>query len=103
MHYKKKISEKVKNADQDTLVVFEVDNFISAPSNLIRRPKVKTVRRAISKEYEQKYGKDRIVHIRSFYYPKASKESFCKSLWENKQGFDERLQGILEQEKGDAS
>ena len=97
MYYKKQISEKVKNADQDMLVVFEVNNFISTSSDLIRSPKVKTVRRAIFKEYEQKYEKDRIVHIRSLYYLRASEGSLCKSLWENKQGFDEHLQGILEQ------
>jgi hypothetical protein len=32
--YIKEISEAVKNADQDTLVVFDVDNVISAPSDL---------------------------------------------------------------------
>ena len=101
MYYKKKISKAVQNANQDMLVVFELKKVISTPSDLIRRLQAKTVRRAISKEYEQKYGKDRVVHIYSFYYLKASKESFCKSLWENKQNFDEHLQGILEQEKGD--
>lgn len=65
--YIQEISEAVKNADQDTLVVFDVDNFISAPSDLIGRPKARPVRRGIIKEYEQKYGKDRVVHINSLY------------------------------------
>jgi hypothetical protein len=33
--YIKEISEALKNADQDTLVLFDVDNIISAPRDLI--------------------------------------------------------------------
>ena len=72
--YINEISEAAQNADQETLVVFDVDNVISAPSDLIGRPKARNVRRAIFKEYEQKYGKDRVVHIHSFYYLRASEE-----------------------------
>lgn len=72
--YINEISEAVKNADQDTLVVFDVDNVISAPIDLIGRPKAHKVRRAIFKEYEQKYGKERVQHINSLYYIKVSEE-----------------------------
>lgn len=80
--YIKEISEAVKNADQDTLVVFDVDNVISAPSDLIGRPKARPVRRAVFKEYEQKYGKDRVVHIHSLYYLRASEEFVEKEIKE---------------------
>lgn len=80
--YIKEISEAVRNVDQDTLVVFDVDNVISAPSDLIGRPKGRSVRRAIFKEYEQKYGKDRVVHIHSLYYLKASEEFVEKEIKE---------------------
>lgn len=76
------ISEAIQNADQDTLVVFDVDNVISAPRDLIGRPKARTVRRAIFKEYEQKYGKDRVVHIHSIYYLRASEEFVEKEIKE---------------------
>ncbi|ETZ04341.1 DUF2608 domain-containing protein [Holospora undulata] len=80
--YIKEISEAVKNADQDTLVVFDVDNVISAPSDLIGRPKARPVRRAVFKEYEQKYGKERAVHIHSLYYLRASEEFVEKEIKE---------------------
>ena len=80
--YIKEISEAVKNADQDTLVVFDVDNVISAPSDLIGRPKARPVRRAVFKEYEQKYGKERVVHIHSLYYLRASEEFVEKEIKE---------------------
>jgi hypothetical protein len=76
------ISKAVQNADQDTLVVFDVDNVISAPSDLIGRPKARGVRQAIFKEYEQKYGKDRVVHIHSLYYLRASEEFVEKEIKE---------------------
>lgn len=80
--YIMEISEVVQNADQDTLVVFDVDNVISAPSDLIGRPKARPVRRAVFKEYEQKYGKDRVVHIHSLYYLRASEEFVEKEIKE---------------------
>lgn len=80
--YIKEISEAVKNADQDTLVVFDVDNVISAPSDLIGRPKARPVRRSVFKEYEQKYGKERVVHIHSLYYLRASEEFVEKEVKE---------------------
>jgi hypothetical protein len=55
--YIREISEAVQNADQDRLVVFDVDNVISAPSDLIGRPKARPVRRAVFKEYKQISGK----------------------------------------------
>lgn len=80
--YIQEISEAVQNADQDTLVVFDVDNVIFAPSDLIGRPKARQVRRAIFKEYEQKYGKERVVHISSLYYLRASEEFVEKEIKE---------------------
>lgn len=70
--YIKEISEAVKNADQDTLVVFDVDNVISAPSDLIGRPKAGPVRREVFKEYEQKYGRERVEHIHALYMMKGN-------------------------------
>ncbi len=78
--YIQEISEAVQNADQDTLVVFDVDNVISAPSDLIGRPKARAVRRAVFKEYEQKYGKERAIHIHSLYYLRASEEFVEKEI-----------------------
>jgi hypothetical protein len=72
--YIQEITPYLETLDQDSLVVFDVDNVISAPSDLIGRPKARPVRRAIFKEYEQKYGKDRVVHIHSLYYLRASEE-----------------------------
>ena len=80
--YIKEISEVIKNADQDTLVVFDVDNVISASSDLIGRPKARPVRRALFKEYEQKYGKERVVHILSLYYLRSSEEFVEKEIKE---------------------
>lgn len=65
--YIKEISEAVNNADEETLVVFDVDNVISAPIDLIGRPKARSVRRPLFKEYETKYGKDRVIDIHSSY------------------------------------
>jgi len=80
--YIHEISEAVQNADQDTLVVFDVENVISAPSDLMGRPKARPVRRMIFKEYEQKYGKDRVIHIHSLYYLRASEEFVEKEIKE---------------------
>jgi hypothetical protein len=70
--YIQEISEALQNADQYTLVVFDVDNVISAPSDLIGRPKARDIRRAIFKEYEQKYGKERVEHIHALYMMKGN-------------------------------
>ncbi len=70
--YINEISEALKNADQDTLVVFDVDNVISAPIDLIGRPKASPVRRAIFKEYEQKYGDERVKRIHALYMMKGN-------------------------------
>lgn len=70
--YIKEISEALQNADQDTLVVFDVDNVISAPSDLIGRPKARDIRRVIFKEYEQKYGKERVERIHALYMIKGN-------------------------------
>ncbi len=70
--YINEISDAVKNADQDTLVVFDVDNVISAPSDLIGRRKAWAVRRAIFKEYEQKYGEERVKRIHDLYMMKGN-------------------------------
>jgi len=80
--YIKEISPALGSADQDTLVVFDVDNVISAPSDLIGRPKARAVRRTVFKEYEQKYGKERVVHIHSLYYLKSSEEFVEKEIKE---------------------
>lgn len=66
------MSEAVKNADQDTLVVFDVDNVISAPRDLIGRPKARAIRGAIFEEYEQKYGRERVERIHALYMMKGN-------------------------------
>ena len=42
-------------------------------------------RRMIFKEYEQKYGKDRVIHIHSLYYLRASEEFVEKEIKEIKE------------------
>jgi hypothetical protein len=80
--YIDEIFPSLQNADQGTLVVFDVDNVISAPSDFIGRPKARAVRRAVFKEYEQKHGKERVVHIHSLYYLRASEEFVEKDIKE---------------------
>jgi hypothetical protein len=80
--YIQEITPYLETLDQDSLVVFDVDNVISAPSDLIGRPKARPVRHAVFKEYEQKYGKDRVVHIHSLYYLRASEEFVEKEIKE---------------------
>jgi Asp/Glu/hydantoin racemase len=46
----------LEKADKNTLVVFDVDNVISTPADLIGRPKARKIRQEIFKEYENKYG-----------------------------------------------
>lgn len=70
--YIQEMSEVLYNTDQDTLVVFDVDNVISTPADLIGRPKARAIRRAIFKEYEQKYGRERIEHIHALYMMKGN-------------------------------
>jgi Protein of unknown function (DUF2608) len=52
--------------------VFDVDNVISAPRDLIGIPKASDVRRAIFKEYEQKYVEERVKRIHALYMMKGN-------------------------------
>ena len=64
----------LEKADKNTLVVFDVDNVISAPADLIGRPKARKIRREIFKEYENKYGIERVKRIHALYMLKAKGE-----------------------------
>ena len=64
----------LEKADKNTLVVFDVDNVISAPADLIGRPKARKIRQEIFKEYENKYGIERVKRIHALYMLKAKGE-----------------------------
>lgn len=64
----------LEKADKNTLVVFDVDNVISAPADLIGRPKARNIRQEIFKEYENKYGIERVKRIHALYMLKAKGE-----------------------------
>ena len=64
----------LEKADKNTLVVFDVDNVISTPADLIGRPKARKIRQEIFKEYENKYGIERVKKIHALYMLKAKGE-----------------------------
>ncbi len=64
------------------MVVFDIDNIISAPSCLIGRPKAQVLTRAVCKKYKQKHWKDHIIHIHSLYHLRASEEFVEKEIKE---------------------
>ncbi len=72
----------LKSLDQDSLVIFDVDNTIFAPSDLIGRPKAVNVRRSIFKEYKKKYGKEKVARILSLYYLNTKEEFVEKEIKE---------------------
>lgn len=76
--YIKEISEAVKNANQNTLVVFDVDYVIFTPPDLIGRPKGLKIRNEIYKDY---YKEER-NNIHSLYYLKTSEEFVEKEIKE---------------------
>ena len=62
--------------------MFDLDNIISAPSGLIGRPKARVLTRAVCKKYQQKHGKDHIIHIHSLYHLRAGEEFVEKEIKE---------------------
>lgn len=60
------------SADQKTLIVFDVDNVISAPSDTAGRPSARHVRRALFREYEQKHGPSYVVNLHALYMEKGT-------------------------------
>lgn len=65
--YIKEIIPYLENCNSSDLVIFDVDNTISAPVDLIGRPKARAIRRKIFDNYKKEFGIERVKKIHSLY------------------------------------
>lgn len=68
------VKSVLRQADAKTLVVFDVDYVIITPKDLLGRPKAKSIRQPIFKEYIGKYGKYRVQDIWALYMIQGERE-----------------------------